>query len=133
MVAEGFTGQSRKVKHGSSIWTSSSLQSSAPSDSASGEPDFKEFGYGASASTALTEEEIAANISESLVNKVLATLPSDFGEVSPTTQASINELLFTLEALNPTKSPALSPMVNGVWELRYSGGYTDDVRSSTTG
>lgn len=134
-VVEGFTAQTRIATHGSSIanpTTTSSLWSSAPSDSASDEPDFAEFGYGSSSSSALTEEEVSASVSEALVNKVLKTLPSDFSEVSTTTQASINEILFTLEALNPTKSPALSPMVNGVWELRYSGGYTDDVRTKCT-
>merc|ERR1712174_131269 len=28
-----------------------------------------------------------------------------------------------LESLNPTESPAMSPLFNGVWTLRYSGGY----------
>jgi hypothetical protein len=117
----------------STTTTNPLLFSSAPSDSAAGESDFSAFGYGSSSSAAATsaavlEEETAA-VAERLVNQVLQSLPSDvFAEpVSSGTQATINEILYTLEALNPTKSPALSPLVNGVWELRYSGGYTDEV------
>jgi hypothetical protein len=113
---------------------SNPLFSSAPSDSAAGEPDFSAFGYGSSSSAAATsaavkEEEETAAAAERLVNQVLESLPSDLfaDPVSSGTQATINEILYTLEALNPTKSPALSPLVNGVWELRYSGGYTDEV------
>jgi hypothetical protein len=103
------------------------LFSSAPSDSASDEPDFSAFGYGSSASTTTAKDETA--VSEALVDKVLQSLPTDlFGAtISSATQATVNELLYTLEALNPTHSPATSPLVNGVWELRYSGGYTDEV------
>jgi hypothetical protein len=121
------------VHHRRSTTSSNPLFSSAPSDSASDEPDFSAFGYGSSAAAGssaagVLEEETAA-AAERLVNQVLQSLPSDlFAEpVSSGTQATINEILYTLEALNPTKSPALSPLVNGVWELRYSGGYTDEV------
>jgi hypothetical protein len=106
----------------------SGLYSSAPSDSASDEPDFSAFGYGSSASATTAAKEETA-VSEALVDKVLQSLPTDlFGAtISSATQATVNELLYTLEALNPTHSPATSPLVNGVWELRYSGGYTDEV------
>lgn len=65
---------------------------------------------------------------ESLVTSVLDELPSSLtsGDVSRETRASINEALLKLEALNPTKSPTMSPLLNGIWELRYSGGYSSD-------
>lgn len=50
----------------------------------------------------------------------------DGGDVTTEQRAAINEALFKLEALNPTSSPAVSPLLNGVWELRYVGGYTSD-------
>lgn len=35
----------------------------------------------------------------------------------------INEMLIQLEPKNPTQDPAESPLINGVWELLYTGGY----------
>lgn len=65
---------------------------------------------------------------ESVVNTVLDDLlPADPSlEVSPETRAEINEALLALEQLNPTNDPAYSPLLNGVWTLRYSGGYAND-------
>jgi hypothetical protein len=48
------------------------------------------------------------------------------GEVSESDRAVINEVILKLEALNPTVDPALSPLLNGEWELRYSGGYSSE-------
>lgn len=45
------------------------------------------------------------------------------GDVSNEIRSKINEALIKLESLNPTESPAMSPIFNGVWTLRYSGGY----------
>lgn len=59
---------------------------------------------------------------EALVTSVMDQLPG-VGEVSAETRAAINEALLKLESLNPTTDPANSPLVNGVWELRYAGGY----------
>ena len=53
-------------------------------------------------------------------------MPNSFTTVSPEQRSAINEALYKLEALNPTDSPAASPLLNGVWELRYCGGYTDE-------
>lgn len=63
---------------------------------------------------------------EAMVNNVMNLMPSQLAEVSSETQAAINEALYKLEALNPTKSPTVSPLLNGVWELRYVGGYSAD-------
>ena len=61
--------------------------------------------------------------SEALVTSIMDQLPG-IGEVSAETRATINEALLKLEAMNPTDDPANSPLVNGVWELRYAAGYT---------
>ena len=63
---------------------------------------------------------------ESLISNVMDLMPSSLGEVTSETRTAINEALYKLEALNPTKEPTLSPLLNGVWELRYVGGYTPD-------
>jgi hypothetical protein len=66
---------------------------------------------------------------EALVNNVLDLMPRSLslvGEVSSETRAAINELLLKLEASNPTPEPTISPLLNGVWELRYAGLYASD-------
>lgn len=63
--------------------------------------------------------------SESLVTSVLDQLPA-LGEVNSETRTAINEALLKLESMNPTESPALSPLLNGVWELRYAAGYSPE-------
>jgi hypothetical protein len=62
---------------------------------------------------------------ESLVTSVMDSLPS-FGQVSKETRTAINEVLLKLEAMNPTPNPTTSPLLNGVWEMRYAAGYTED-------
>lgn len=65
---------------------------------------------------------------EAVVNSVMDLMPTggDWTNVSEETRAAINEALVKLEALNPTKEPTISPLLNGVWELRYVGGYSLD-------
>jgi hypothetical protein len=46
--------------------------------------------------------------------------------VSKETRASINEAILNLEKMNPTEDPADSSLLNGVWTLRYAGGYDDN-------
>ena len=101
--------------------------SSAPSDSATEEQEFA--GYGSSRTVVAVEgQDYNGTPGEELVNSVLDLMPSDsaFTTVSPEQRAAINEALYKLEALNPTDSPAASPLLNGVWSLRYSGGYTSE-------
>eukprot|EP00538_Stauroneis_constricta_P001062 CAMPEP_0119557330 /NCGR_PEP_ID=MMETSP1352-20130426/9034_1 /TAXON_ID=265584 /ORGANISM="Stauroneis constricta, Strain CCMP1120" /LENGTH=293 /DNA_ID=CAMNT_0007604419 /DNA_START=20 /DNA_END=901 /DNA_ORIENTATION=- len=74
----------------------------------------------------VASEEFEPSKSEAMVTNVLDMVPGTLGEVSEETRARINEVLLKLEALNPTSKPALSPLVNGVWELRYAAGYTAD-------
>lgn len=63
---------------------------------------------------------------EAAVSGILDILPSSLGEVDEEERAEINEILFKLETLNPTTNPAMSPLLNGVWELKYAGGYTSE-------
>jgi hypothetical protein len=43
--------------------------------------------------------------------------------VSASKRVAVNELLLRLEAGNPTRQPATSPLLNGVWDLAYDGGF----------
>jgi len=65
---------------------------------------------------------------ESMVSSVLDELPDGVTTTSvPSEQrARINESLLKLEALNPTESTARSPLLNGVWSLRYAAGYSEE-------
>ncbi len=44
------------------------------------------------------------------------------GAADSANRAEINELVLKLETQNPTQQPAESPLLNGVWELLYTGG-----------
>ena len=41
----------------------------------------------------------------------------------PKNRIEVNEILLELEPMNPTESPAMSSLMNGGWELVYTGGY----------
>jgi PAP_fibrillin len=69
-------------------------------------------------------ESFTPTESETLVTSILDLMPELGMEASEETRSQINEVLLKLEALNPTEDPALSPLLNGVWELRYAGLYT---------
>jgi hypothetical protein len=71
-------------------------------------------------------EDFTPTESEILVTNILDLMPELGVEASEETRSQINEVLLKLEALNPTNDPALSPLLNGVWELRYAGLYTSD-------
>jgi len=45
------------------------------------------------------------------------------GAADPANRAEINELVLKLEQMSPTETPAESALLNGVWELLYTGGY----------
>lgn len=53
-------------------------------------------------------------------------------EITSSQRIVVNELLLKLEASNPTESPATSPLLNGVWELVYSAGYSNGLLQSPT-
>lgn len=70
-------------------------------------------------------EDFTPTESDVLVTNVMDLIPTSVGLApSEETRAEINEVLLKLEALNPTTEPAQSPLLNGIWELRYAGGYT---------
>mmetsp|Transcript_20500 Transcript_20500/g.33479 ORF Transcript_20500/g.33479 Transcript_20500/m.33479 type:complete len:283 (+) Transcript_20500:99-947(+) len=73
--------------------------------------------------------------SESVVSSIMDYLPSSLGssgEISAEDRAEINEAILKLEALNPTEDPVYSPLINGVWTLRYAGGYSTSKIPSPT-
>lgn len=73
--------------------------------------------------------------SETVVSSVMDYLPSSLassGDISAEDRASINEAIIKLEALNPTEDPAYSPLLNGVYTLRYAGGYSESKIPSPT-
>ena len=73
--------------------------------------------------------------SETVVTSIMDYLPStvsNSGEITAEDRASINESVLKLEALNPTEDPVYSPLLNGVWNLRYAGGYSESKIPSPT-
>jgi PAP_fibrillin len=103
------------------------LRSSAPSDSASSDDaEYSSYGYGSSSAVTVDSSDYEPTAGEALVSNILDLLPGNFADVTSEQRSAINDALYKLEALNPTQSPAVSPLLNGVWELRYVGGYTSD-------
>jgi PAP_fibrillin len=112
------------AKHGRRPHSGATLRdSSAPSDTASLDDE------DAVDTSAIPYEP---STSEALVTNMLDLIPTggfaSDGAAGLTTEqrAAISEALYRLEAVNPTPRPATSPLINGVWELRYVGGYTAD-------
>ena len=78
-------------------------------------------------------QEYEPTASEDIMNSILDDLPSE-GEgggpiltsISKETRAKINEALLKLEAMNPTSEPTNSSLLNGVWTLKYAGGYDSE-------
>lgn len=80
-------------------------------------------------------ENKPSTASESVVTSIMDYLPSSLassGEITAEDRASINEAILKLEALNPTEDPVYSPLLNGVWNLRYAGGYSEPKIPSPT-
>ncbi|KAL3823817.1 hypothetical protein ACHAXA_011604 [Cyclostephanos tholiformis] len=80
-------------------------------------------------------ENKPSTASESVVSSIMDYLPSSLassGAISASDRSSINEAILKLEALNPTKDPVYSPLINGVWTLRYAGGYSEPKIPSPT-
>lgn len=74
-------------------------------------------------------ESIEPTLSESILSSILDDLPYDgkpVTSVSKETRAKINEAVIKLESMNPTENPASSKLLNGIWTLRYVGGYEDE-------
>ena len=78
---------------------------------------------------AVDVEATEPNEVEAQVDSVFDLLPADLAGVDSmdaAKRADINEALLKLERMNPTDDPAFSPLLNGVWTLRYAGGYSNE-------
>lgn len=65
--------------------------------------------------------------SDTTLKTLLELMPSSAtAEVSSETRAAINEAIVLLEKCNPTAQPTVSPLLNGVWDLRYAGGISPE-------
>jgi PAP_fibrillin len=109
-----------KATHSRTMTINTPVLFSEPSDTSI---DDTPFAYGV-VDTDSTDYTPTAG--EAMVSNMLDLMPKALGDVSDETRTAINEALYKLEALNPTKAPTVSPLLNGVWELRYVGGYSPD-------
>lgn len=62
-------------------------------------------------------EDFSPTDAEVMVTSILDLIPSLVASASEEKRAQINEAILKLETLNPTSKPAVSPLLNGVWEL----------------
>ena len=108
----GFTVNPR-YRH---IAMASQLFMSEPSDTSSDSEDV----------LTIDSEPYIPTESEALVTSVLNKLNGLSADVSTEARSAINEALLKLESMNPTDNPTMSPLLNGVWELRYAAGYASD-------
>jgi hypothetical protein len=113
-------------RYQASASSSSCLRMSEPSDTASSNDDNLSYDYDDAVTVDTDTQPYESSAGETLVSNVMDLMPIALGEASSEERTAINEALYKLEALNPTKMPTTSPLMNGVWELRYVGGYTPD-------
>lgn len=82
---------------------------------------------------AIDVENKPSTATENVVSSIMDYLPSSLsGPITAEDRASINEAVIKLEALNPTEDPVYSPLINGVWTLKYAGGYSEPKIPSPT-
>jgi hypothetical protein len=72
------------------------------------------------------EKSPSGEIVSSILDELNYGRPAVFSALSKDTRSKINEALLKLESMNPTAQPTQSPLFNGVWKLRYAGGYSDE-------
>lgn len=101
------------------------LSMSEPSDTSSDDFDEDED------VVTVESEPYEPSTEEVLVSNVMDLMPTTLGDVSPESRSAINEAIYKLEATNPTSDPTLSPLLNGVWQLKYAGGYEPGFPSPT--
>ena len=70
---------------------------------------------GGDAATAAQEDGLKADL--------MSTVGGFGSSITSSKRVLVNELLIKLESENPTEAPATSPLLNGEWELMYTGGY----------
>lgn len=110
----------------SRLMSDSNYDDSYPSDSS------EDQHFTVERENAIDVENKPSTESESLVDRLMDYLPSKLGEVSTDDRAAINEAILRLEALNPTDDPVYSPLFNGVFQLKYAGGYSESKIPSPT-
>jgi hypothetical protein len=120
--------------------------STAPSDSASSEDDnedFSELGYGSissssgSSTTTATMDDVDDNPTtiDGMISKLFNMIPTNSflltnNKDNDEIRAKINEVIVKLEKTvavnnnNVVPKMTSSPLLNGIWELKYVGGYT---------
>jgi len=77
--------------------------------------------------------EVVGGAAEAEKQSLLATLPiSATGELDDASRAAVTELVLALEKLNTVAAPATDPLLNGRWELLYSGGQAQSLLPSPT-
>jgi hypothetical protein len=104
--------------------TTTTLRMSEPSDTASDsyDDDFPEDDI-----VEIASEAYNPSTEEAVVNSIMDLMPSQLlGDITEEKRSAINEVLYKLEGMNPTSEPTISPLLNGIWELRYVGGYSMD-------
>ena len=101
--------------------TSNVVLFSEPSDTSTDDTD---FAYDSAIDT--DSSDYNPTQEEKMVSDVLNMMPSKLGEVNEDLRSAINEALYKMERLNPTEDAAISPLLNGIWDLRYVGGYSPD-------
>lgn len=136
-IVESFTASVQiipKLTKQKALHETSALFMSEPSDTSSEDFTNEQYpGYGSSDTTTSTATiDVEGKETDVMVSNVMDLIPRGTGGfkddgISNEMRSAINEALYKLEAINPTKtSPALSPLLNGVWELRYYGGYVTE-------
>lgn len=92
---------------------------------------------GAEALYDVPEEKISESESADLVNPKeelmsVVSAASPGAKLSADLRASVLETLMKLEPANPTEDPATSPLLNGVWDVAYTGYAPGPLASSPT-
>lgn len=122
------------------------LYMSEPSDTSSEDftnDDYPGYAAGSSSTTTTTKEDESTNSSSTTsststannhyVGNVLELLPTSIlsSDVNEEVRSAINEAIVQLERMGDDEGLgyALSPLLNGVWELKYYGGFTSDGSS----
>jgi len=77
---------------------------------------------------AMTRFVAAPSLLDNLTS-LLPSQPSPASSIPTSTKTAINEAILSLERTSPTESPAESPLVNGVWTLKYSAGYPSPLKN----
>ncbi|KAL3771660.1 hypothetical protein ACHAWO_001721 [Cyclotella atomus] len=118
-TATSFTNPQPRVATRTNPLRMSDYDDSYPSDSS----EDAHFSVAASdEKSTIDVDNKPSSAAEATVSSLMDYLPSSItsGPISSEDKASINEAILKLEALNPTEDPVYSPMLNGVWILRYA-------------